>query len=166
MHWYKSLVVLVVKDLHANAGDRRDASLIPGWEDSLEESMATHFNILARRIPWTEQSMGSQSRTQLKWLSTLAFKWIKINQLFIWHPLCSFLVAQTVKNLPAMQETWIWSLGWENPLKKGVVTHSSILAWRIPWTEEPGRLQFMGSQRVRHDWATNTFKGWSRTLIL
>ena len=56
----------MVKDLHANAGDRRDASLIPGWEDSLEESMATHFNILARRIPWTEQSMGSQSRTQLK----------------------------------------------------------------------------------------------------
>ena len=51
-----------------------------------------------------------------------------------------FLVTQTVKNLPAMQETWVQSLGWEDPLEKGMATHSSILAWRIPWTEEPGRL--------------------------
>ena len=56
-----------------------------------------------------------------------------------------------VKNLPAMQETWVQSLGWEDPLEKGMVTHSSILAWKIPWTEEPGGLQFLGSQRVRHD---------------
>ena len=56
-----------------------------------------------------------------------------------------------VKNLPAMQETWVQSLGWEDPLEKGMVTHSSILAWKIPWTEEPGGLQFFGSQRVRHD---------------
>ena len=58
------------------------------------------------------------------------------------------LVAQMVRNQPAMQETQVRSLGWEDPLKKGMVTHSSILAWRIPRTEEPGRLQFMGSQRV------------------
>ena len=58
---------------------------------------------------------------------------------------------QTVKNLPAMQETQVGSLGWEDPLEKGMATHSSILAWRIPWTEEPGRLQSMGSQRVRQD---------------
>ena len=51
-----------------------------------------------------------------------------------------------VKNLPAMQETWVQSLGLEDPLEKGTATHSSILAWRIPWTEEPGRLQSMGSQ--------------------
>ena len=56
------------------------------------------------------------------------------------------LLAQMVKNLPAMQETWIQSLGHEDPLEKGMVTHSSTLAWRIPWTEEPGRLQSMGSQ--------------------
>ena len=56
-----------------------------------------------------------------------------------------------VKNSPAMQETWVPSLGREDPLKKGMATHSSILAWRIPWTEEPGGLQSMGSQRVRHD---------------
>ena len=67
------------------------------------------------------------------------------------------LVAQMVKNPPAMQETQVQSLGWENPLEKGMAIHSSILAWRIPWTEESGRLQSMGSQRVRHDWATNTF---------
>ena len=56
-----------------------------------------------------------------------------------------------------MQETWVWSLGWEDPLEKGTTTHSSILAWRIPWTEEPGGLQFMWLQRVRHNWMTFTF---------
>ena len=55
-----------------------------------------------------------------------------------------------------MQEIQVRSLGQEDPLEKGMTTHSSILAWRIPWTEEPGRLQSMGSQRVRHDWATKT----------
>ena len=60
-------------------------------------------------------------------------------------------MAQTVKNLPARQETWVQSLGQEDPLEKGMATHSSILAWRIPWTEEPGGLQQMGLQRVGHD---------------
>ena len=57
----------------------------------------------------------------------------------------AFLVVQMVKNLPAVRETWVQSLGQEDPLEKGMTTHSSILAWRIPWTEEPGRLQCMGS---------------------
>ena len=61
------------------------------------------------------------------------------------------LVAQTLKNLPAMQETWVRSLDWEDALEKGTATHSSILAWRIPWTEEPDRLQSMEWQRVGHD---------------
>ena len=60
-------------------------------------------------------------------------------------------MAQMVKNLLAMQETWVQSLGPEDPLEKEMATHSSILAWRIPWTEEPGRLQSMGSQRVGHN---------------
>ena len=60
-----------------------------------------------------------------------------------------------LKHLPAMRETWIWSLGWEDPLEKEMATHSSTLAWKIPWMEEPGRLQSMGSQRVRQDWATS-----------
>ena len=61
------------------------------------------------------------------------------------------LVAQMVKYPPAMQETQVQSLGQEDPLEKGMATQSSILVWRIPWTEEPGRLQSMGSQKVRHD---------------
>ena len=67
-----------------------------------------------------------------------------------------FPVAQMVKNLPTMQETSVRSLGQEDPLEKGMATHCSIFAWRIPWREEPGGLQFVGSQRVGHDWATNT----------
>ena len=87
-------------------------------------------------------------------------------------------VTQTVKNLPATQETWVWSRGWEDSLEKGTATHSSILVWRIPWTEEPGGLESMGSQRVGHDWATFTllgprdrragtcFKGWLQCPFL
>ena len=56
-----------------------------------------------------------------------------------------------VKNLPALQETWVQSLGWEDPLEKGMAIHVSILAWRIPWTREPGGLQSMGLQKVGHD---------------
>ena len=60
-------------------------------------------------------------------------------------------MAQTVKHLSAVWETWVQSLGWEDPLEKEMATHSGILAWKIPWTEEPGRLLSMGSQRVGHD---------------
>ena len=83
----------------------------------------------------------------------LAFYNIPFKELH-YHSLCytgASLVAQTVKNLPAMQENQVHSLGWEEPLEKEMSLHSSILAWRIPWTEEPGVLQSMGSQRVRHD---------------
>ena len=66
------------------------------------------------------------------------------------------LVTQTVKNLPAMQETWVQYLGWEDPLEKEMASCSSILAWKIPWSEEPGGLQSMGSQRVGHNRVTNT----------
>ena len=88
-------------------------------------------------------------------------------------PVCVWgasLVAQTVKNLPTMQETRVWSLGWEDPLEKGMATHSSILTWEIPQTEES-----MGSQRVKHDWATKhtqlglKFKfsrSWGLTFVL
>ena len=61
------------------------------------------------------------------------------------------LVAQRVKRLPTMQETWVRPLGWEDTQEKEMATHSSILAWKIPWMEKPGRLQSMGSQRVGHD---------------
>ena len=80
------------------------------------------------------------------------------NQAGIWYRICGFyflllasLVAQKVKNLPVLWETWVQSLGQEDLLEKGVPTHSSILACKIPWTEEPGGLQFMASQIVGHD---------------
>ena len=70
----------------------------------------------------------------------------------IWvFPEVSSLVAQTVKDPPAMQETSAGSLSWEDPLEEGMAAHSGILAWRIPWIEEPGGLQSVGSQRVRHN---------------
>ena len=65
-------------------------------------------------------------------------------------------MTQIVKNLAAMQETWVQSLGQEDPLEEEMETHSSILSWRIPWTEEPGRLQSLGLQKVRHSCVTNT----------
>ena len=67
------------------------------------------------------------------------------------------LVAQLIKSLPAVQETWVESLGQEDSLEKEVATHSSILAWRVPWTEEPSSLQSMGLQRVSHYWVMSTF---------
>ena len=69
------------------------------------------------------------------------------------------VVAQLVKNLPAMREIWVGSLGWEDPLEKRTATYSNILAWRIPWVKEPGRLQPMGSQSW-HDWVTVTSLNW------
>ena len=109
--------------------------------------MAIHFSILTWRIPWTKepgglQSMGSQ-RIRYDWVTNI-FTFGAIS-----------LVTQTMKNLLAMWETWIWSWGQEDALEKGMDTHSSILAWRIPWTEETGRLQSMGLLRVGHTWATN-----------
>ena len=64
------------------------------------------------------------------------------------------LVDQLVRNLPSMHETWVWSLGWEDSLEEGIATLSSIVGGESPWTEEPDRLQSMGPQRVRYDWAT------------
>ena len=84
----------------------------------------------------------------------------RLDQALLYLCLCACctwasLVAQRIKRLPAMQETWVWSLGREDPLEKEMATHSSIVAWRIPWTEEPGGLQSMGLQRLRHDWVTS-----------
>ena len=82
----------------------------------------------------------------------IAKGWTRLSDFTSLHaPRQASLVAQTVKNLPAMQETWVQSLGWEDSLEKGVATHSSILAWRVPWTEEPGGQHSMGSQRVGQD---------------
>ena len=74
-------------------------------------------------------------------------------------------MAQRVKRLPAMRETWVPSLGWEDPLEKEMATHSSILAWRFPWTEEPGGLQPMGSQRIGHTERLHFHFAWRNHVI-
>ena len=81
--------------------------------------------------------------------------WTFFGIAFLWVS----LMAQMVKLLPAMQETWVPSLGQEDPLEKEMATYSSTLAWKIPWTEKPGRLQSMESQRVGHDWMTSLSLG-------
>ena len=80
-----------------------------------------------------------------------------VKSITLWLLFWASQVAQRVKNLPAMQETWVQSLGWKDPLEKGRATHSSILAWRIPWRKEPWGYKSMGLQRARHDWVTFTF---------
>ena len=69
------------------------------------------------------------------------------------------------QNLRAMQETQFWSLSWEDPLEKEMATHSSILAWRILWTQEPGGVQPMGSQEVSHNWVNSTHMQWSKWVV-
>ena len=88
-------------------------------------------------------------KTDIKLISTWRLL-LGINKVTHLHQRAS-LVAQRLKRLPAMWETWVRSLGWEDRLEKETATHSSILAWRIPWMEEPGGLQSTGSQRVGHD---------------
>ena len=112
-----------------------------GWEDPLEKGMATQSSILAWRIPWTEEPGGlwSIELQRVRHVSTLTHIYIIQENPYLLRFL-AFLVAQMVKNLPAMWETWFQSLAWEDPGEKGTAIHSSILAWRIPWTEEPGRL--------------------------
>ena len=94
--------------------------------------MATHCSILAWEISSTEEHGRPQSMESER----------------VGH---TSLVAQMVKRLSTMRETQVQSLGWEDPLEKEMVIHSSTIAWKIPWTEEPGRLQSMGSQRAGHD---------------
>ena len=81
----------------------------------------------------------------------ISISMVIINITAKYYNISAFLVAQMVKNPPAVQEIWVQSLGWEDLLEEGMVTHSSILAWRITWTVESGGLQFMGSQRIRHN---------------
>ena len=109
--------------------------------------MATHSCILVWKTPWTQgpdrlQPMGSL-RVGHNWTTSHVSIWAS-------------LVAQMVKNLPTIQETQVQFLGQEDPLEKRMATHSNILAWKIPWTEEPSRPQSMGLWTVGQNWMTNT----------
>ena len=99
-----------------------------------------------------QSEIGCLSNLEHLPLSTLQSPLTAASSLFsAVSSLWAFLVAQMVKRLPTMRETLVQSLGQKDPLKKEMTTHSSILAWKIPWTEEPGRLQSLGSQRIGHD---------------
>ena len=109
-------------------------------------------------FPGLERSPGEGKGHQLQpWDLPFLQAWLLVVENATWkltHGLATplpFLVAQMIKNLPAVQETWVRSLGWKDPLEKGMSTHSSILAWEIAWAEEPVRLQSMESQRVGYD---------------
>ena len=103
---------------------------------SVRRAAPRHFSIFLESFLFVQDRM---TKLEESWLKLSYFQ--------------ASLVAQMVKNEPAMQETWVPSLCWEDPLEKGMATDSSILAWRILWTEEPGRLQSMGSRRVGHNCA-------------
>ena len=95
----------------------------------------------------TESACNAGDPSSIPGLESSPGEWIGYPFQYFW----ASLVTHTVKNLHAMQETWVRTLGWEYPLEEGTATHSSVLAWRIPWTEEPAGLQSRGSQRVGHD---------------
>ena len=120
---------------------------------ALEKEMAAHSSVLAWRIPGTGEpgglpSMGSH-RVGHDWSHSAA---AAVTSSYLPYKTRAYLVAQMVKNLPAMQEIQVWSLGWEDPLEKGMATHSSTLTWKTPWTEEPGGLQSMGLQSDTIEW--------------
>ena len=116
------------------------------------QTASSHFPLYVKisiiSIPSTSQQLCDDKMRHTAWQEYLEGK------AFSRHT-CSCkvkVIAELVKNLPAVQETWVWSLSWEDPLEEGKPTHSSILTWRIPWT-----VWSMGSQRVGHNWATFTF---------
>ena len=118
---------------------------------------AWHSSRWSRISIYFKDSWWCYLRKFLQHTFNLIDKVCKIGHLFTKFPMYEWtsLVIQMIKNLPAMQETQFQFLDWDDPLEKEMATHSSSLTWKIPWTEEPGGLQSMGSQRVGPDWVTN-----------
>ena len=119
-----------------------------GQKDSLEKEMATHSNFLAQKISWTEAGYSSWGHKKLNKTEHIHTQCKIIHKyIYCW----SSLVNQMVKNLPAMWETLVRALGWEDPLEEDMETHSVFLPGESLWTEEPCGLQSIGSQRVKYD---------------
>ena len=126
--------------------------------------------LVMRNQMWTPFFMSPKSIREKSFLmATMQSLALTIRFTYTYYCWQASLVAQPVKNMPAMWETWVWSLGREDPLEEGMAAHSSIPSWRIPQTEEPGGLQSMGSQRVRHDCMTKhstaCIKKWKAFLL-
>ena len=137
-----SVVECMRPQLQSPASPGQEGEFICGFPGGSRRKWQEYWSTLVWKIPWMEepgrlQSMGSQ-RAGHNWATSLSLS----------------LVAQMVNNLPAMQEMWVESLGQEEPLEEKMATHSSILAWRIPRTEEPGGPQSLQSPRAEHDWLT------------
>ena len=131
-HYINLLLLITVKYLK-----------VPG----LIHLIAACLYLLTNISPFHSFSLGPSNHQ-------FAFHFYKLDIIWV------HVLAQTVKRLTAMRKTGVWFLGWEDPLEKEMAIHSSTLAWKIPWTEEPDRLQSMGSQRVGHDWATSLSLSW------
>ena len=140
------------------AGDVRDAVSIPGLRKSLSGGHGNPLLYSCLENPLGKEAcQATVQRVAHNW-SDLACMFVlnsEKREIWIKYLLWPSLVARRIKNLPAVQETWVQSLGWEDPLKKGMTTHSSMLDWRIPWTEQPVGLQSTVSHVV-HDWVTNS----------
>ena len=161
LHW--NIVIKLSKSKTKRASFQRK-------QDQQEKRSSLHARQTISQCPalnisrFLSRNLAGQGRAG--WYIQIGKRVICQPQILCPAKLRDFPIAQMVKNLPAMQETQVQSLGQEDPLEKEMATHSSILAWRIPWTEEPVGLQSMGSQRVGYDWVTNThtqqWKRWRR----
>ena len=121
------------------------------------------FHYLFGLTNWSNNGLLYEGEERTQWLYHLSKGTAPVGLLcsmflvsLLLLPLALFRTSEAGKHLPAVRETWVWSLGGQDPLEKEMAVHFSILLWIIPWTEEPGGLQSMGSWRVRHDWVTNT----------
>ena len=126
----------------------------------LSEPLGKHKNIGMGSLSLLQGILPAQGSNEdllhcRQILYQLSYQGIPVCFLLLSNNIPLYVLAQMVKRLPTVWETQVWSLGRENPLEKEMATHSSTLAWKIPWTEEPCRLQSMVSQRVRHDWAAS-----------
>ena len=150
-------------------GDKNRSQICPGPREAQEiigERDTEEDKGIEGQLAIILDQLVSQHRRESLWVKAYMCCFYFLNFFLLTYSwFRASLVAQTVKKLPAMQETQVRSLGQEDPLEKEMATHSSILAWRIPWTEKPGGLQAMRSQRVRHDWGTNTYFSWFTILL-
>ena len=146
-----SQVVLVV-NLLANTGDKRNTGLISG-SSAFSKSSLNIWKFTVHVLLKPDLENFEHYFASVRDEGHCVVLWAFFGIAFLWD--WTSLVAQTVKRLSTVQETWVQTLGWEDPLEKEMAIHSSTIAWKIPWTEEPGGLQSTGLQRVGHDWASS-----------